>query len=49
LRYRKKHIFASANTFHANLTNSDGNPEAAIEAAAAQHGVDTAPVRKIIA
>jgi hypothetical protein len=40
---------AIANTFHANLTSSDGNPEAAIEAAAAQHGVDTATVREIIA
>ena len=28
-----------ANTVQANLTSSDGNPAAAIEAAAAQHGV----------
>jgi hypothetical protein len=31
-----------ATTFQANLTSSDGNAEAAIEAAAAQHGEDTA-------
>lgn len=37
-----------ANTFQANLTSSDGNPEAAIEATAAQHGVDTGTVRKIV-
>jgi len=42
-------IHAIANTFPANLTSSDGNPELAIEAAAAQHGVDTATVREIIA
>jgi hypothetical protein len=38
-----------ANTFQANLTSSEGNPEVAIEAAAAQHGVDTGTVREIIA
>jgi hypothetical protein len=38
-----------ANTFQANLTSSDSNPEEAIEAAAAQHGVDTATVRETIA
>ncbi len=42
-------VHAIANTFQANLTSSDGNPEEAIEAAAAQHGVDTATVREIIA
>ena len=42
-------VRAIANTFQANLTSSDGNPEQAIEAAAAQHGVDTATVREIIA
>lgn len=42
-------VHAIANTFRANLTSSDGNPEEAIEAAAAQHGVDTALVREIIA
>jgi hypothetical protein len=39
---------AIANTFQANLASSDGNPEEAIEAAAAQHGVDTGTVREII-
>lgn len=43
------HVHAIANTFRANLTSSEGNPEEAIEAAAAQHNVDTALVREIIA
>lgn len=38
-----------ANTFQANLTSSEGNPELAIEATAAQHGLDTGTVREIIA
>jgi len=42
-------IHAIANTFQANLTSSDGNPEEAIEATAAQYGVDTATVREVIA
>jgi len=41
-------VNAITNTFQANLTSSDGNPEEAIEAAAAQHGVDTATVREIV-
>jgi hypothetical protein len=41
-------VQAIANTFQADLTSTDGNPEMAIEAAAAQHGVDTATVREII-
>jgi hypothetical protein len=41
-------VHAIANTFQANLTSSDGNPEEAIEATAAQHGVDTGTVREII-
>lgn len=44
-----KDVHAIANTFQANLTSSDGNPEEAIEATAARHGVDTATVREIIA
>ncbi|HEX3755517.1 MAG TPA: hypothetical protein VHV26_10625 [Rhizomicrobium sp.] len=36
------------NTFQANLTSSDGNPEIAIEATAAQHGFDTTTIREII-
>jgi hypothetical protein len=42
-------VRAITNTFQANLTSSDGNPEEAIEAAAAHHRVDTATVREIIA
>ncbi len=41
-------VHTIANTFKANLTSSDGNPEEAVDAAAAQHGVDTAAVREII-
>jgi hypothetical protein len=41
-------VHAIANTFQAHLTSSDGNPEVAIEAAAAQHGVDTGTVRENI-
>ena len=41
-------VHAIANTFQANLTSSGGNPEEAIEAAAAQHGVDPATVREIV-
>jgi len=44
-----KDVHAIANTFQANLTSSDGNPEGAFEATAAQHGVDTGTVRNIIA
>jgi hypothetical protein len=36
------------NTFQANLTSSEGNPEIAIEATAAQHGLDTTIVRQIM-
>jgi hypothetical protein len=45
-------VNAIANTFRANLNSSDGNTEEAVEAveaAASQHGVDTALVREIIA
>ena len=42
-------VHTIANSFLANLTSSDGNPEEAIEAVAAQHGVNTATVREIIA
>jgi hypothetical protein len=41
-------VHAIANTFQANLTSSDGNPEEAIEATAARHGVDTGTVREIV-
>ena len=42
-------VHAIANTFQADLTSSDGNPQEGIEAAAAQHGVDAATIREIIA
>jgi hypothetical protein len=42
-------VHGIANMFQANLTSSDGNPEEAIEATAAQQGVATAVVREIIA
>ncbi|HEY4076527.1 MAG TPA: hypothetical protein VGM26_06290 [Rhizomicrobium sp.] len=41
-------VNAITNTFQANLTSSDGNPEEAIEATAAQHGMDAATVREIV-
>ena len=41
-------VHAITNTFQANLTSADGNPEQAIEATAARHGVDTATVREIV-
>ena len=41
-------VHVITNTFQANLTSSDGNPEQAIEATAAQHGLDTATVREIV-
>ncbi|MEI9988931.1 MAG: hypothetical protein WDM86_02730 [Rhizomicrobium sp.] len=41
-------VRAIANTFQANLTSSDGNPLAAIEATAAQQGVPTATVHEIL-
>src|SRR5664279_2757154 len=37
-----------SNTFQANLTSSDGNPLAAIEATAAQHGVSVATIQEIL-
>ena len=37
-----------ANSVQANLASSDGNPEAAIEAAAAQHDVSIATIQKIL-
>jgi hypothetical protein len=41
-------VKAIANTFQANLTSTDGNPLAAIEATAAQQGVTTATVHEIL-
>jgi hypothetical protein len=37
-----------ANSVQANLTSSDGNPAAAVEAAAAQHGVPVAAIEEIL-
>ena len=37
-----------SNTFQANLTSSDGNPLAAIEATAAQHGVSVSTIQEIL-
>jgi hypothetical protein len=37
-----------ANTVQANLTSSDGNPAAAIEAAAAQHGVPVSTIEAML-
>ena len=37
-----------ANTFQANLTSSEGNPEAALEATAAQHDVSIETIQQIL-
>ncbi len=37
-----------ANAVQANLTSSDGNPAAALEAAAAQHGVSVDTIQEIL-
>jgi hypothetical protein len=37
-----------ANAVQANLTSSEGNPAAALEAAAAQHGVSVATIQEIL-
>jgi hypothetical protein len=37
-----------ANSVQANLTSSDGNPAAALEAAAAQHGVSVDTIHEIL-
>jgi hypothetical protein len=41
-------VQAIANTVQANLTSSDGNPAAAIEAAAAQHGVPVSTIEAML-
>jgi len=41
-------VHAIANTVQANLTSSDGNPAAAIEAAAAQHGIPVSTIEAMI-
>lgn len=37
-----------ANSVQANLTSSDGNPAAALEAAAAQHGISVERIHEIL-
>ncbi|HEY1710033.1 MAG TPA: hypothetical protein VGG10_17310 [Rhizomicrobium sp.] len=37
-----------ANSVQANLTSSEGNPAAALEAAAAQHGLPVSTVQEIL-
>ena len=41
-------VRAVTNTFQANLTSTDGNPLAAIEATAAQHGITTSTIHEIL-
>ena len=41
-------VHAMANSFLANLTSTDGNPEEAIEAVSVQFGYDPGTVREII-
>lgn len=41
-------VRAMANAFLANLTSVDGNPEEAIEAVAAQFGLEPSTVREVI-
>jgi predicted xylose isomerase-like sugar epimerase len=41
-------VQAIANTVQANLTSSDGNPAAALEAAAAQHGVSVSTIEAML-
>jgi hypothetical protein len=36
------------NTFQSNLTSTDGNPLAAIEATAAAHGISTGTIHEIL-
>lgn len=41
-------VNAIANSVQANLTSSEGNPAAALEAAAAQHGVSVGTIQEIL-
>jgi hypothetical protein len=41
-------VSAIANSVQANLTSSEGNPAAALEATAAQHGVPIATIEEIL-
>jgi len=41
-------VRAISNSVQANLTSSEGNPAAALEAAAAQHGVSVSTIQEIL-
>lgn len=41
-------VRAISNSVQANLTSSEGNPAAALEAAAAQHGVSVGTIQEIL-
>ena len=41
-------VRAVANSVQANLTSSEGNPAAALEAAAAQHGISVSTIQEIL-
>jgi hypothetical protein len=41
-------VKAISNTVQANLTSSEGNPAAALEAAAAQHGISVSTIQEIL-
>jgi len=41
-------VKAISNSVQANLTSSEGNPAAALEAAAAQHGVSVSTIQEIL-
>jgi hypothetical protein len=41
-------VRAITNTLQANLTSSEGNPAAALEATAAQHGISIASLQEIL-
>ncbi len=41
-------VRAITNSVQANLTSSEGNPAAALEAVAAQHGVSVATIQEIM-
>jgi len=41
-------VKAISNSVQANLTSSEGNPAAALEAAAAQHGLSVSTIQEIL-
>ncbi len=44
----REQVLAIANSVQANLTSSDGNPAAALEAAATQSGIPVATIQEIL-